>query len=150
MYSNFLESVIENRNILDKLFIIDNNKMESKFTSDEFLISLTKNTKSYFIGNKNNILIIYDGNPFITYSILNSLDNCTNVLLFPNYSYLGVNTYLVKNYCKFNDNCRLIVDKNYNKFIHTKELFDEIYVIGDHEMYQLIEEDFPNLKLIEE
>lgn len=150
MYSDFLESIIENKAILDDLFIIDNNRMGSNFTCGEFLKSLAQNIKSYSLDANNNILIIYDGDPSITYSILNSINNCANVFLFPNYSYLGVNTYLVKNYCKFNNNCRLITDKNYNKFIHTEELFDTIYVIGDQEMYQLVKDDFPNSKLIEE
>ena len=146
--NSFLELVVDNSSVLDELLVIDNNRMGTNFDKEKFLNTISITDKKYQFSSSDNLLIIYDGNPYTTYSILNSLDNATNIILFPNYSYLGINTYLVKNYNNINDRCRLITDKNYNKFIHTKDIFDYIYVVGDNNMYELVKKDFPSVILI--
>ena len=149
MMNSFLELIVDNSNVLDELLVIDNNRMGSNFDKERFLNTISITDKKYEFSNGDNLLIIYDGNPYTTYSILNSLDNVNNIILFPNYSYLGINTYLVNNYNNINDKCRLITDKNYNKFIHTNDIFDYVYVVGDSNMYELVKKDFPNTILIQ-
>ena len=151
MNNNLLEKIIDNKELLDSLILIDNERMVTYLSKDIVVESLVNNHNKYEqLVNKNNILVIYDGSFNITYSILNSITGTNNVILFPNYSYLGINSFLVKNYNIINPNCTLIKDKNYNKYIHTNEVFDSIYVIGDFNMFLNIKNDFNNIIWIKE
>lgn len=143
MNNLLLENIIKNKELLDQLTIIDNQKMGVNITKDIVISSFITNNKTYEeLNNKNNILIIYDGNFETTYSILNSITKNNNVVLFPNYSYFGVNTFLIKIYNSIYSNCFLAKDKNYNKYLHTSNIFDSIYVISDKNTFLNIKKDF--------
>lgn len=143
-----LERIIDNKEILEELLVIDNERMGTNITVNVLLQKLLFASKKYNIENQNSILIIYDGNPCITYQLLNSFTSVNNIILYPNYSYLGINSLLVNLYD--NNKCFLSKDRNYNKYLNSQMIFEQVYVVGNIEMYELIKRDFTNAIFIEE
>ena len=143
-----LLEINENKAILEELIFIDNNIMKDNITYLD-IVNFSENDQVIYqeLQNKDNILILYDGEITKTIRILKSLNNCSRVLLHPNYSYLGINSFLVKISGR---DIYLIEEKNTNKYIPFKDKFNEVYVVGVKEEYEEYKREFPNSLLIEE
>lgn len=152
---DFLDILFDRKDLVEKALEVDEKVMKENLTSDDFysdiekLLLLEPNTYKE-LKNQNNTLIIYDGKPIQTIRILSSLNPEGNFILFPNHSYLGINSLICKAYnMKYNDKIKLDNSLNYNRYIAAKDIFTNIYVISEKEEYLEIKNDFNEAKYIE-
>ena len=152
---DFLDILFDRKDLVEKALEVDEKIMKENLTSDDFysdiekLLLLEPNTYKE-LKNQNNTLIIYDGKPIQTIRILSSLNPEGNFILFPNHSYLGINSLICKAYnMKYDDKVKLDNSLNYNRYIAAKDIFTNIYVISEKEEYLEIKNDFNEAKYIE-
>ena len=152
---DFLDILFDRKDLVEKALEVDEKVMKENLTSNDFysdiekLLLLEPNTYKE-LKNQNNTLIIYDGKPIQTIRILSSLNPEGNFILFPNHSYLGINSLICKAYnMKHNDKIKLDNSLNYNRYIAAKDIFTNIYVISEKEEYLEIKNDFNEAKYIE-
>ena len=152
---DFLDILFDRKDLVEKALEVDEKVMKENLTSNDFysdiekLLLLEPNTYKE-LKNQNNTLIIYDGKPIQTIRILSSLNPEGNFILFPNHSYLGINSLICKAYnMKYDDKVKLDNSLNYNRYIAAKNIFTNIYVISEKEEYLEIKNDFNEAKYIE-
>lgn len=109
------------KDILEQLIKIDNEKMFDTMTYDEFfkncMVVLSKNKN---IESEKNILFVTEGNPILTLNILNNVVNVDKeVVIFLNQGYQGLNKWLYDRYINITGNIKHSIDlgSNYNKYI---------------------------------
>lgn len=151
----FLNILFDKKDLVERALEVDERVMKDNFTSSDFFSTLEKisvlGVSPYMeLKNEKNTLIIYDGNPFETIRILLSINKDGNFILFPNHSYLGINSLICKAY-NMTDSNTVYLDtaQNYNRYLATKSVFSSIYVIGCHQEYIEISHDFKEAKWIE-
>ncbi len=131
------------------MYEVDKEVMGDIFNIEEFLLSIKDNIKVLKeLNGLNNILVLSEGNPYITYKVIVSaiLYNIKNVIVFTNNNYLGISHYLIKNFESLKSNISIILDisNNYNNYLSHIDKFDEVIFIGDENSYRELKEDFNN------
>ncbi len=109
------------KDILEQLIKIDNEKMFDTMTYDEFFENcMVVLSKSKNIESEKNILFVTEGNPILTLNILNNVVNVDKeVVIFLNQGYQGLNKWLYDRYINITGNIKHSIDlgSNYNKYI---------------------------------
>lgn len=109
------------KDILEQLIKIDNEKMFDTMTYDEFFKNcMVVLSKSKNIESEKNILFVTEGNPILTLNILNNVVNVDKeVVIFLNQGYQGLNKWLYDRYKNITGNIKHSIDlgSNYNKYI---------------------------------
>ena len=152
---DFLNILFDRKDLVEKALEVDERVMKDNFTCSNFYSILEKisvlGIKSYLeLKDEENALIIYDGNPIETIKILSSLNKNGNFILFPNCSYLGINSLICKAYnMTYGDNIYLDTSLNYNRYIVTNSIFSSIYVVSEKQEFIEIKNDFNEAKFIE-
>lgn len=126
---------MDNIDIVNKLLVIDNTIMRSNLTIDDVFRKVPFTDISF-----DNSLLIYNGDINITKKLINS--NISNCILYPNYSFLGINKYLVK------DSNDLVLSDQKNDYYyqdHQNE-FDNIVVFNDILLYECLKNYYKDLK----
>jgi len=147
MNQPFLEKLLENKHFFESLIEIDAHVMNIRYTSDTITayiesLLVMENQKEIIINP--NSLVLSDGNPLEIIKFLAFLNPDTHFILFPNYSFMGLNTLFVKVFnLVYGDVCILSKEKNYNCYLSIKDAFPSIYILGKQTIYQEMKNDFP-------
>lgn len=149
----FLEKLLENKHLFDSLLEIDRRVMNFSYSADQviaFIESLLL-LEEKPIEILSNSLILSTGEPFEILKFLSRVNPNTNFILFPNYSFMGLNTLFVKIFnLVYRDICILAKEKNYNQYLQAQNTFSSIYILGEEILYQEMKNDFPNALWISE
>ncbi len=138
--------MIEEKETLEQLINIDNQAMNSSINYQEFLkksIEIIKSNQTIeHINTEKNLLLITDGEPLLTLSILNSHINQESII-FVNHHYLALNKWLITRYIELtNDlNYHLDFSINYNHYIKNKKEY-EIIPLGENTFKEEVLNDF--------
>ena len=138
--------MIEEKETLEQLINIDNQAMNSSINYQEFLkksIEIIKSNQTIeHINTEKNLLLITDGEPLLTLSILNSHINQESII-FVNHHYLALNKWLITRYIELtNDlNYHLDFSINYNHYIKNKNNY-EIIPLGENTFKEEVLNDF--------
>lgn len=149
----FLEKLLENKHLFETLLEIDRRVMNTSYSADqivayiESLLLLEENT----IEIHSNSLVLSIGEPFEILKFLAKVNPNTNFILFPNYSFMGINTLFVKIFnLVYGNVCYLAKEKNYNRYYDAKDTFNSIFILGLEVVYLEMRTDFPNALWISE
>ncbi len=116
--------------IIDKQ--IQNNKFNVKFTPENI------------IDGYGNIVVVYNGNPYITLNLVLMALKTHNNIIFFSQKYYAVNSIIIQtlnNICKklkYTDEMSLIEFSDTDKLVQNQSLFDLLIYIGDKREYQKI------------
>lgn len=138
--------MIEEKETLEQLINIDNQAMNSSINYQEFLkksIEIIKSNQTIeHINTEKNLLLITDGEPLLTLTILNSHINQESII-FVNHHYLALNKWLITRYIELtNDlNYHLDFSLNYNHYIKNKKDY-EIIPLGENTFKEEVLNDF--------
>lgn len=143
----FLEKLLENKHLFDSLLEIDRRAMNFSYSADQviaFIESLLL-LEEKPIDVLPNSLVLSTGEPFEILKFLSRVNPNTNFILFPNYSFMGINSMFVKIFnLVYGNICYLTREKNYNCYLGIKDTFNSIYILGLEIVYQEMKQDFPN------
>ncbi len=149
----FLEKLLENRHLFEALLEIDRRAMNFSYSADQ----VTAVIESLLLSEEKpieilaNSLILSTGEPFEILKFLSSVNPNTNFILFPNYSFMGINSLFVKVFnLVYGNICYLAKEKNYDCYLGTKDTFNSIYILGPEIVYQEMKRDFSNALWISE
>lgn len=139
-----LDNLIIEKEIVEKLIKIDNDKMNSKINFQNYYdaIKYLNEKDNNEIQLNNNTLFITEGNPLITLDILNRIKNTPyNVIIFINQGYIGMNKWLIKQFYNIvgNSNIELDTGINYNSYIDKKY---KVIPLGEEGLTMQVMEDF--------
>ena len=139
-----LDNLLFERDIVEQLIEIDNDKMNTNFSFqnyyDAFSSLIISDNKELLINN--NSLFITEGSPILTLDILLRLKSVScNVVIFINQGFVGMNKWLINQFYKIigNENVELDVGINYNNYID-KEY--KVIPLGEEELTNQVMEDF--------
>ena len=143
----FLEKLLEHRHLFEPLLEIDHRVMHFSYSEEEIcayiesLLLLEKASIEIPI----NSLVLTTGEPFEILKFLTIIHPNHPFILFPNYSFMGINTLFVKIFnFVYQDICSLSKEKNYNRYFQGQDTFPSIYIFGPEIVYQEMKKDFPN------
>lgn len=157
MILNYLSNLNNNNDIFKQLLDLDYEEQGYSIEAlelNDFIEKLFYNIKNYdFSIFSESIYIMYDGNPYTTILILlGAIIYNKNLLLNPDNSYIGINTFLCKHYNEFlkenfiNNSCELIVGYNTMKSME----YDSKIYIGNSNVYSEICNIYDNINFIME
>ena len=142
--NELLDYLIVEKEIVEKLIEIDNDKMNSKIRFsdyyDAFSLLLKKNYKEIMINKES--LFITDGNPLTTFELLMSIKETSyKTIIFINQGFVAMNKWLIDKFYKIvgNDNIELDVSINYNNYINKDY---KVVPIGEDGLTNQVLEDF--------
>lgn len=144
MKKELLDNILLEKNIVEELIKIDNDKMNVN-RSFEYYYEKINNLNidgSKDILLDNNSLFIIEGEPLITLAILSKLKNIEyNVIIFINQGFIGMNKWFMEHFYKIvgNRNVELDVGINYNEYINEGY---KVYPIGEDGLINQVMEDF--------
>lgn len=144
MIDQILDYFVDEKDTLEELLFIDNEKMLDNLTWDDYY-NLIYEMKDKFISELNinrKCLFITEGNPIYTLEILRMIENIkTEVVIFINQGYLAMNKWLIKKFLLINPLCQIKLDEdlNYNKYINSDYL---VIPIGEEALKEAVYEDF--------
>lgn len=143
----FLEKLLENKHLFEPLLEIDHNVMNTSYSSDQIVayIESLPLLEEQPIEILSNSFILSNGNPFHILKFLSFVNPHTNFILFPNYSFMGINTLFVKIFnLVYGNVCVLAKEKNYHRYFQVQNTFSSIYILGEEIAYLEMKNDFPN------
>ena len=143
----FLEKLLENKHLFEPLLEIDHNVMNTSYSSDQIVayIESLPLLEEQPIEILSNSFILSNGNPFHILKFLSFANLHTNFILFPNYSFMGINTLFVKIFnLVYGNVCTLAKEKNYHRYFQVQNTFSSIYILGEEIAYLEMKNDFPN------
>ena len=142
--NELLDYLIVEKEIVEKLIEIDNDKMNSKIRFsdyyDAFSLLLKKNYKEIMINKES--LFITEGNPLTTFELLMSIKETSyKAIIFINQGFVAMNKWLIDKFYKIvgNDNIELDVSINYNNYINKDY---KVVPIGEDGLTNQVLEDF--------
>lgn len=142
--NELLDYLIVEKEIVEKLIEIDNDKMNSKIRFsdyyDAFSLLLKKNYKEIMINKES--LFITEGNPLTTFELLMSIKETSyKTIIFINQEFVAMNKWLIDKFYKIvgNDNIELDVSINYNNYINKDY---KVVPIGEDGLTNQVLEDF--------
>lgn len=142
--NELLDYLIVEKEIVEKLIEIDNDKMNSKIRFsdyyDAFSLLLKKNYKEIMINKES--LFITEGNPLTTFELLMSIKETSyKTIIFINQGFVAMNKWLIDKFYKIvgNDNIELDVSINYNNYINKDY---KVVPIGEDGLTNQVLEDF--------
>lgn len=133
----------DEKEIIEQLIEIDNDKMSSNLNYDLFFkeaIKIINNTDK--ISGNQKILFVTEGDPLISLRILCSIvDVKEEVILFINQGFIGLNKWLIDRYVQLTGNSLHMIDfgKNYNKYI---KMNYKVIPIGEDNFRKVVLGDF--------
>ena len=143
----FLEKLLENKHLFGTLLEIDREVMHSSYLEEQ----ITTYIESLLLREEKlveipmNSLVLTTGEPFEILRFLATVTPNHPFLLFPNYSFMGINTLFVKIFnLVYGNICYLAKEKNYNRYFQVQSTFSSIYILGSETVYQEMKKDFPN------
>ena len=139
-----LDNLILEEDIVKQLIEIDNDKMNTKISFQNYYDAIKElvESASKELLLSNNSLFITEGNPLITLNILNKIRSTSyDVVIFINQGYIGMNKWLINQFYKIvgNGNIELDTGINYNEYI-TMEY--KVVPVGEDELIDQVMEDF--------
>lgn len=143
----FLEKLLENKHLFETLLEIDRNVMNTSYSADQIVtyIESLLLLEEKPIEILSNSLVLSNGNPFHILKFLSFVNPHTSFVLFPNYSFMGINTLFVKIFnLVYGNVCTLAKEKNYNRYYQVQNTFSSIYILGEEIVYLEMKNDFPN------
>ncbi|MGN1370848.1 MAG: hypothetical protein ACI4XM_01005 [Candidatus Coprovivens sp.] len=142
--NELLDYLIVEKEIVEKLIEIDNDKMNSKIRFsdyyDVFSLLLKKKYKEIMINKES--LFITEGNPLTTLELLMSIkDTSYKTIIFINQGFVAMNKWLIDKFYKIvgNYNIELDVSINYNDYINKDY---KVVPIGEDGLNNQVLEDF--------
>lgn len=139
-----LDNLILEKNIVEQLIEIDNDKMNTKLSFqnyyDAIKFLLDKDSKELLLNS--NSLFITEGNPLVTLDILRCVMSTSyNVVIFVNQGYVGMNKWLINQFYKIvgNGNIELDAGINYNNYINSEY---KVIPVGEEGLTSQVMEDF--------
>lgn len=136
--------IISEKDIIEQLIEIDNDKMMDNISYEEFLkncVGIIEKNKMMELKDEK-ILFVTEGSPYLTLQILSNIwGSEKEVVIFINEGYLGLNRWLMERYYEIggNKNHKLDINVNYNKYIN-KEY--KVIPIGEDAMKEAVIKDF--------
>lgn len=139
-----LDNLILEEDIVKQLIEIDNDKMNTKISYQDYYDAIKElvesDSKELLLSN--NSLFITEGNPLITLNILNKIRSTSyDVVIFINQGYVGMNKWLINQFYKIvgNGNIELDTGINYNEYI---TMGYKVVPVGEDELIDQVMEDF--------
>lgn len=139
-----LDNLILEKDIVKQLIEIDNDKMNTKISFQNYYDAIKElvesDSKELLLSN--NSLFITEGNPLITLNILNKIRNTSyDVVIFINQGYIGMNKWLINQFYKIvgNGNIELDTGINYNEYI---TMGYKVVPVGEDGLINQVMEDF--------
>jgi len=136
--------MIGEKDVIEQLIDIDNDKMMDNISYNEFLkncVNIIKNSKKIELSDKK-VLFVTEGSPYLTLQILGNIwNNDKEVVIFINEGYIGLNRWLIERYYVVGGSKKHKIDINinYNKYINTDY---KVIPVGEESMRNAVLGDF--------
>lgn len=144
MIKELLDNLLFEREIVEQLIAIDNEKMNTNIVFQNYYdaIKSVVNQSSNELELNNNSLFITEGEPLVTLDILKRLENTqVNCIIFINQGFVAMNKWLINQFYRLteNSNIELDIGVNYNKYINSGY---KVVPLGEIELTNQVMEDF--------
>lgn len=143
MITEIINNMQENKAIVEELISIDNEKMLTSISFEDYISSLKSLDKEQFIplNPTRDILFMTEGNPILTINLLRRLDANHNYVIFINQGYVAMNKWFITEYIRItgHNNVELDTNINYNDYM---ELNYKVIPLGEDNFIDSVMEDF--------
>lgn len=146
MLKKILDNLLFEKDIIEQLIEIDNDKMNKRINFEDYYNAIKIYSDNYYnnLELKEDTLFITEGEPLITIKLLNQLQDIdVKCVIFINQGYIAMNKWLMNQFYTVTKNSNVEIDYsiNYNKYIDKNY---KVFPIGEDGLINRVIADFYN------
>lgn len=146
MLKKILDNLLFEKDIIEQLIEIDNDKMNKRINFEDYYNAIKIYSDNYYnnLELKEDTLFITEGEPLITIKLLNQLQDVdVKCVIFINQGYIAMNKWLMNQFYTVTKNSNVEIDYsiNYNKYIDKNY---KVFPIGEDGLINRVIADFYN------